>query len=145
MRRMTTSILKPARIQKKRWGAMQAALHEHRIYILQSKGFTEGDADPAFVKIVDACNQSVATMNAFFNFITSTGGPISAKGRTRRAVEGWSRAADRVSKFASMIGLEKRALPRLKTGRSKPRCDRSRAAHSEVVQDEVGFDLDGCG
>ena len=45
--------------------------------------------------------------SAFFHFITTTGGPLSVKGRTRRAVEGWSRACDRCAKLAGMIGLQR--------------------------------------
>lgn len=94
---------------KKKWAALGPMLHDERVSILQSKGFTEADADPVMVRVVDALNQSVVMMNSYFDFIVQTNGPISAKGRQKRCVEGWSRAADRVAKFAAMLGLEKRA------------------------------------
>ena len=92
----------------KRWAELAPMLQADRVAILDAKGHTERDADPVMVRIVDAFNQSVVMMNSYFEFLSSTGGPISVKGRTRRAVEGWSRAADRVAKFASMLGLERR-------------------------------------
>jgi hypothetical protein len=94
---------------QRRWAELAPMLHAERINILDAKGHTETDADPVKVRIVDAFNQSVVMMNTYFEFLSSTGGPISVKGRTRRAVEGWSRAADRVAKFATMLGLERRA------------------------------------
>jgi len=94
---------------EKRWRLLQPELLTARAEILQDKGFTDADADHVMVRVIDGFNQAVVMMNSYFDFLARSGGPISAKGRQRRAVEGWSRAADRVAKFAAMLGLEKRA------------------------------------
>jgi hypothetical protein len=46
--------------------------------------------------------------STYFDFLTRSGGPITTKGRSRRAVDGYFRAADRVAKYAALVGLDRR-------------------------------------
>jgi len=119
---------------EKRWTALQAALREEHVNILRAKGFTEDDADPVMSKVVDGFNQAVVMMNSYFEFLASTGGPVSVKGRTRRACEGWSKAADRVHKFAMALGLERKSRRVNESVREfldRERVERERAQHAE--------------
>lgn len=72
-----------------------------RAELIQQKGFTEGDVPPTMRIIIDALAEADVMRQSFFHYLTRTGGPISAKGRTRRAVEGWSGACDRCAKLAA--------------------------------------------
>lgn len=96
-------------LSQKKLEGLQAALAEEHTRILRAKGFTLDDADPVMSRVVEGFTQSVVMMHSYFDFLMQSGGPISVKGRTRRAVEGWSRAADRVAKFATMLGLQRKA------------------------------------
>lgn len=82
---------------------------EMRAAILSDTGHTDNDVPRAFSIIVDQLIEARLIAQSYFEFLAASGGPITTKGRQRRCVEGWSRASDRVAKFASMVGLERRA------------------------------------
>jgi len=90
-----------------RWQELAAVIVERRTALVTSKGFTSDDVPPSLSIIVDALIEADVMRSSFFAYITATGGPLSVKGRTRRAVEGWSRACDRCAKLAGMIGLQR--------------------------------------
>jgi len=77
--------------------------------ILADLGHTDEDAPRALSIVVDQLVEARLIAQSYFEFLAASGGAITTKGRQRRAVEGYMRASDRVAKFASMIGLEKRA------------------------------------
>lgn len=90
-----------------RWQELAPVIAERRKGLLTQKGLSDADVPPSLGIIIDALIEADVMRSAFFHFITTTGGPLSVKGRTRRAVEGWSRAADRCAQLAKMIGLER--------------------------------------
>src|SRR5207249_4624004 len=81
---------------------------ELRTAILIVHGYTNHDVPHVLSIAVDRLVEAHLIASAYFEFLASTGGVITSKGRQRRAVEGWSRACDRVAKFATMLGLERR-------------------------------------
>jgi hypothetical protein len=82
---------------------------EVRAAILSDVGHTDADVPRALSIIIDQLAEARLIAQSYFEFLAASGGPITTKGRQRRAVEGWSKAAAHVAKFASMIGLERRA------------------------------------
>jgi hypothetical protein len=91
----------------KEWAALAPRLHADQIEILAAKGFTEEDADPVMRYATAGLIQAKTIADHYFQYLMQAGGPVSPKGRTRRAVEGWSRAVDRVAKFSAMLGLQR--------------------------------------
>lgn len=82
--------------------------HDIRVAILSDIAHTDADVPRALSIIIDQLVEARLIAQSYFEFLASSGGPITTKGRQRRAVDGWSRASDRVAKFASMVGLERR-------------------------------------
>jgi uncharacterized protein (DUF2342 family) len=88
---------------------LEPMLRHERAAILAAKGFTEADVDPVHLRVIDGFIQAATMMDGYFAHLMATGGPVSAKGHSRRAFVGWSRAADRLQRFAKLLGLERRA------------------------------------
>jgi hypothetical protein len=81
---------------------------EMRTAILADRGFTESDVPRVLSTIVDQFCEARLIAFTYFQFLANSGGPITAKGRQRRAVDGYLKASDRVAKLAGMVGLDRR-------------------------------------
>jgi hypothetical protein len=75
------------------------------------RGLCDADVPRALSTIVDQLIEARLIAQSYFSFLEAQGEALTTKGRQRRAAEGYRCAADRVAKFASMIGLQRRTKP----------------------------------
>ena len=85
--------------------AFEATRRERRAQILADRGIDENDVPMTLSIIIDRFIEATFFAESYFAFVARSGGPITTKGRQRRAVDGWNRACDRVDRLASKIGL----------------------------------------
>ena len=78
-----------------------------RLPSLAQRGYTDDDAPPTVRIVAESLAEADLIRQSYFDYLTRSGGPVSAKGRMRRCVEGWSKAADRCHKLAMALGLER--------------------------------------
>jgi hypothetical protein len=79
-----------------------------RALILDGLGLTETDVTRPLSYAIDRLVEAHFIAQSYIAFLAASGGVITSKGRQRRAVDGWGKAADRVAKFAQLVGLERR-------------------------------------
>ena len=91
--------------------SLHAARVELRTAILRDLGVTEADVPRVLSMAVDRLIEAHLIASSYFEFLATSGGPITTKGRQRRAVDGWNRASAVVAKFAVLVGLERRPKP----------------------------------
>ncbi len=103
-RHNTDAITHGARSQQRR-EELAPLRREIRAAILADRGFTEADVPRVVSIIVDQFCEARLIAASYFQFLADSGGPITTKGRQRRAVDGYLRASDRVTKLAQVIGL----------------------------------------
>jgi hypothetical protein len=82
---------------------------EMRAAILSDLGHTEEDAPRALSIVVDQLVEARLIAQSYFEFLASSGGPITTKGRQRRAVQGWATASTHVAKLVQLVGVQRRA------------------------------------
>lgn len=90
--------------------ALEAPLRQAmRARGLADRGETEADVTMVTSELLDQFTETRLLAKAYYTFLQDAGGPISAKGRQRRAVDGYLRAAAAVERLARTLGLRRQA------------------------------------
>lgn len=74
-------------------------------------GLDEQDAPATLDSMIGAFAEASLLRRALFAKLSTDGGPISAKGRVKAAVQVYFSALDREQRLAALIGLERKARP----------------------------------
>ena len=80
---------------------------ELRAAVLSDQGHGEADVPAVLSVMVDQFTEARMLALAYWTFLAESGGPITTKGRQRRAVDGYLRAAAAVEKLARRLGLRR--------------------------------------
>ncbi|MBZ0089160.1 MAG: hypothetical protein K8H90_02150, partial [Thermoanaerobaculia bacterium] len=89
--------------------ALAPARRELAARVRADLGLDEQDAPATLDAMIGAFAEASLLRRALFVKLTSAGGPISAKGRVKAAVQVYFNALDREQRLAALIGLERKA------------------------------------
>jgi hypothetical protein len=89
------------------WRAAEAARRESRDAIIRDAGHTSQDAPEALRVTAEGLAQAVLLRDSAFARVIESGGPLTSSGRTRRAFAVWTAAADRVERYARLVGVRR--------------------------------------
>lgn len=78
--------------------------------ILTDAGYTEADAPAALKLAADGIAQAALLRDSAFARVVESGGPLTTRGRARRAFSVWLLASDRLERHLRLVGL--RRVPR---------------------------------
>src|SRR5215210_7356601 len=76
------------------WRAQEGACREIVEAVVTDNGFTVADAPRTLVMAAEGLAQSVLIRDSAFRRMVESGGPLTVKGRTRRALAVWQTAVD---------------------------------------------------
>lgn len=79
--------------------------------IVEDAGQTLAAAPRALLVAADGLAQAVLVRDSAFARVVESGGPLTSAGRTRRAFNVWTAAADRVERHVRLLGLKREPKP----------------------------------
>lgn len=80
--------------------------------ILRDRGYADSDIPPkAYRLLVENLAGSALILEHIETFLTDSGGPISGKGRTKRALTAYLQVLDRVMRLAAAVGVDRISRP----------------------------------
>jgi hypothetical protein len=93
------------------WRAQADARRAIEAELLSDAGFRPDDAPAALRLAVEAITQATLIQRSAFERIGEAGGPLTIRGRGRRAFLVWLQASDRLDRSLRLVGLERKARP----------------------------------
>ena len=93
------------------WAAHEAARRETRRAVIEDAGYHEHDAPEALQLAADGIGQARLLRDSAFLRVVESGGPMTAKGRARRAFTVWLAASDRLERYLRLVGLARVPKP----------------------------------
>lgn len=79
--------------------------------ILRDAGHTPDDAPEALRLAASSIAMSALVQSSAFTRLVEGGGPLTTRGRTRRAYTVWLAASDRLERGLKLVGLTRKARP----------------------------------
>ena len=92
------------------WAEQAAARHEIETALIRDAGHEPNDAPAALRLAVEAIAQAALIERSAFTRLVQSGGPLTARGRSRRAFTVWMSAVDRLERGLRLVGV--RRVPR---------------------------------
>jgi hypothetical protein len=93
------------------WRAQAAARRALEAELMADAGFGPDDAPAALKLAVESLAQAMLIQRSAFERIGEAGGPLTIKGKGRRAFLVWLQAFDRVEQALRLIGLKRQSKP----------------------------------
>jgi hypothetical protein len=93
------------------WRAQAAERQEIEHELIRDAGFSPDDAPAALRLAVESIAQATLIARSAFARIGEAGGPLTSKGRGRRAFVVWLQSIDRLARGLRLVGLQRRSKP----------------------------------
>lgn len=93
------------------WDAQDDARRELRAAIIADAGHSTDDAPRALSLAAESIAQATLVRDAAFARIIEAGGPLTSRGRTRRAFSVWLTSLDRLERNLRLVGLRRIPKP----------------------------------
>jgi hypothetical protein len=93
------------------WAAQEGARRAIEVEVINDAGFIPDDAPEALKLAVEALAQATLIARSAFHRIDEEGGPLTTKGRGRRAFVAWQQAVDRQDRALRLLGLQRKPRP----------------------------------
>jgi hypothetical protein len=91
------------------WQQQATARRELEFGIMADLGYSAEDAPRAVKLAVSAIGQAALIQASAFERLVESGGPLTERGRTRRAFAVWLQASGRLERALRLVGLERRS------------------------------------
>jgi hypothetical protein len=89
------------------WTAQAEARRQVRLAILADAGHTEADAPEALRLAANSIAQATLLQDSAFARLAECAGPLTSRGRARRAYTVWLTATDRLERYLRLVGLKR--------------------------------------
>jgi hypothetical protein len=93
------------------WAQAEAAQREIEAGLLQDAGHGADDAPRALRLAVAGIAQAALVRDSAYQRLVESGGPLTSRGRGRRAFVIWLQASERLHRGLQLVGLERRTKP----------------------------------
>jgi len=93
------------------WSEHEAQRRSLQRAIVTDAGHTLEDAPKTLQIAADGLSQAVLVRDSAYARMVESGGPLTSKGRTRRAFSVWCAALDRVERHVRVLGLRRVPKP----------------------------------